>query len=438
MSRPNDAVAPMKSSAVTLAVLVAALGYFVDLYDLVLFSILRVPSLKGLGLEGEAITVDGVMLLNLQLAGMFIGGLAWGVLGDRRGRLAVLFGSIILYSLANLANAFVADVPEGSSFGFLHAVGLGDAIRQYAVLRFVAGFGLAGELGAGITLVAEIMPKEKRGIGTTIVATVGLCGAVAAGLVGEALLTRFPENGWRFAYALGGGMGLALLVLRIGVLESGLFANLRHREVARGDLRMLVHPPARLWRFLRVILVGMPIWFAGGVLFVFAPEIGKALGLAELPTGGKTILFAYVGVVLGDLASGLLSQRFRSRKKVLAAFLVLYAGAIVALLTLGGRSLGTFYGILCVLGATTGYWVIFVTTASEQFGTNLRATVTTSAPNFVRATAIPVTMVWFAAKPALGTIPATIAVGLGCVAIGLACLVGMRESFDLDLDYLER
>jgi putative MFS transporter len=438
MSRRNDPVPPMKSSAVTLAVLVAALGYFVDLYDLVLFSILRVPSLRGLGLEGDAITVDGAMLLNLQLAGMFVGGLAWGVLGDRRGRLTVLFGSIILYSLANLANAFVADVPAGSPLAFLHAVGLGDAIHQYAVLRFVAGFGLAGELGAGITLVAEIMPKGKRGIGTTIVASVGLCGAVAAGLVGEALLTRFPENGWRFAYALGGGMGLALLVLRVGVLESGLFAGLRHREVARGDLRMLVWPPERLWRFLRVILVGMPIWFAGGVLFVFAPEIGKALGLAELPTGGKTILFAYVGVVLGDLASGLLSQKVRSRKKVLAAFLVLYAGAIVALLTLGGRSLATFYGILCVLGATTGYWVVFVTTASEQFGTNLRATVTTSAPNFVRATAIPVTAIWFAAKPSLGVIPATIAVGLGCVAVGLACLVGMRESFDLDLDYVER
>ena len=437
MSRPNDAT-PMKSSAVTLAVLVAALGYFVDLYDLVLFSILRVPSLKGLGLEGDAITVDGAMLLNLQLAGMFVGGLAWGVLGDRRGRLTVLFGSIILYSLANLANAFISDVPEGSPLAFLHAVGLGDAFNQYAVLRFVAGFGLAGELGAGITLVAEIMPKDRRGIGTTIVASVGLCGAVAAGLVAEALLTRFPENGWRFAYALGGGMGLALLVLRIGVLESGLFTGLRRHEVARGDVRMLVHPPERLLRFVRVILVGMPIWFAGGVLFVFSPEIGKALGLAEPPTGGKTILFAYVGVVLGDLASGLISQRLRSRKKVLAAFLGLYAMAIVALMTFGGSSLAAYYGILCVLGATTGYWVIFVTTASEQFGTNLRATVTTSAPNFVRATAIPVTAIWFAAKPSLGVVPATIAVGLGCIAVGFACLWGMRESFDLDLDYVEK
>jgi len=428
----------MRSSAVTLAVLVAALGYFVDLYDLVLFSILRVPSLKGLGLAGEAITVDGAMLLNLQLAGMFVGGLAWGVLGDRRGRLAVLFGSIILYSLANLANAFVADVPAGSPLSFLHAIGLGTAIPQYATLRFIAGFGLAGELGAGITLVAEIMPKGKRGIGTTIVASVGLCGAVAAGLVAEALLTRFPENGWRLAYALGGVMGLALLVLRVGVLESGLFSGLKHRDIARGDLRMLVWPAERLGRFLRVILVGMPIWFAGGVLFVFAPEIGTALGLAEPPTGGKTILFSYVGVVLGDLASGLLSQRFRSRKKVLFGFLLLYAAAMVALLTLGGRSLGTFYALMCVLGATTGYWVIFVTTASEQFGTNLRATVTTSAPNFVRATAIPVTAIWFAAKPSLGVVPATLAVGLGCIAVGLACLAGMRESFDLDLDYVER
>jgi len=410
----------MRSSAVTLAVLVAALGYFVDLYDLVLFSILRVPSLRGIGLEGEAITNQGAILLNIQLAGMLVGGLAWGVLGDRRGRLTVLFGSILLYSLANLANAFVETVP------------------QYAVLRFIAGFGLAGELGAGITLVAELMPKEKRGIGTTIVATVGLAGAVAAGLVGEFLLTRYPENGWRMAYALGGGMGLALLVLRIGVLESGLFTGLREREaVARGDLRMLVRPAERLLRFARVILVGMPIWFAGGVLFVFAPEVGTALGLPEAPTGAKTILFAYTGVVVGDLASGLLSQRLRSRKRVLGLFLLLYAGAIVALLSFGGRSLATFYTIMAILGATTGYWVIFVTTASEQFGTNLRATVTTSAPNFVRATAIPVVAIWFALKPFLGTVPATLAVGLGCIAIGFLALWPMRESFSVDLDFVE-
>ncbi len=411
-ARPND-------RRPIVAVAVAALGYFVDIYDLVLFSILRVPSLTSLGVSGPALTSIGGQLLHVQLAGMILGGLAFGVLGDRRGRLVAVFASIILYSLANLANAFVTSV------------------GQYAVLRFLAGFGLAGELGAGITLVSELLPKERRGLGTTIVASVGLAGALVAGALAELLLTRYGAVGWRVAYGVGGVMGILLLFLRLGVLESRLFEDVKAKGAPLGDLRQLLTPFARFARFVRVIVIGMPIWFAGGVLFVFAPEIGAALGLHERPTGGRTIFWAYLGVVIGDVASGLLSQVLRSRRKVVALFLSGLAGSITLLLWLGGQSNFAFYGCMTLIGFTTGYWVIFVTTASEQFGTNLRATVTTSAPNFVRGTAIPVTAAWMAIKGPLGVVPATLALGLSCVALGLWALSRMPESFAEDLDKLE-
>ncbi|MFO0548688.1 MAG: MFS transporter [Polyangiaceae bacterium] len=402
------------------AVLVAALGYFVDIYDLVLFSALRVPSLKGVGVvDPVALKTAGKMLLDVQLAGMMVGGVALGILGDKRGRMKVLFGSILLYSLANFANAFVTSV------------------SAYAVLRFVAGFGLAGELGAGITLVSELLPKERRGIGTTIVAAVGLSGALAAGALAEVLMNRYGPSGWRYSFGLGGVMGLLLLLLRVGVLESSIFERTQAEKVSRGDVRMLLSPPERLFRFLRVIAVGMPIWFVGGVVFVFSPELGKALGLATPPTGARTIFWGYFGVVLGDILSGLLSQLLRSRKRVITAYLGLLVAAVGLLLALGGRSVATYYGLVSLVGFGTGYWVLFVTTASEQFGTNLRATVTTSAPNFVRGTAIPITSVWLALGPSLGVVGATAATGAAAVLLALASLRGMRESFSADLDVLE-
>ena len=277
-------------------ILVAALGYFVDIYDLILFSIVRVPSLTALGLSGDALLESGVLLLNMQMAGMLVGGIAWGVMGDRRGRLSVLFGSIVLYSIANIANAFVHDV------------------STYAALRFIAGVGLAGELGAGITLVSEILPKEVRGYGTTIVASVGVMGAVVAVLVGDAF-------DWRIAYIVGGVMGLALLVLRIGVFESGLFEGVKQTTVARGNFFALFANPARTRRYLSAVLVGLPIWYVIGILITFAPELGAAVGVTPAPRAARAVLFAYLGLTVGDLASGLISQWMRSRKRALGLFL---------------------------------------------------------------------------------------------------------------------
>ncbi len=393
-------------------ILVAALGYFVDIYDLILFSIVRVPSLTALGVSGGALLESGVLLLNMQMAGMLVGGIAWGVMGDRRGRLSVLFGSILLYSIANIANAFVQDV------------------STYAVLRFVAGVGLAGELGAGITLVSEILPKEVRGYGTTIVASVGVMGAVVAVLVGDAF-------DWRIAYMVGGAMGLALLVLRIGVFESGLFEGVKQTTVARGNFFALFANPARTRRYLSVVLVGLPIWYVIGILITFAPEIGAAVGVTPAPRAARAVLFAYLGLTAGDMASGLLSQWMGSRKRALGLFLGMTTACILVYFAPFAKSLGLFYAICFGLGVSIGYWAVFVTVASEQFGTNLRATATTTAPNFVRGAVVPVTLLFQALRAPLGISLAGLAVGLLTVTIAATALWGLEETFGRDLDFLE-
>jgi putative MFS transporter len=393
-------------------ILVAALGYFVDIYDLILFSIVRVPSLTALGLSGDALLESGVLLLNMQMAGMLVGGIAWGVMGDRRGRLSVLFGSIVLYSVANLANAFVQDV------------------STYAALRFIAGVGLAGELGAGITLVSEILPKEVRGYGTTIVASVGVMGAVVAVLVGDAF-------DWRIAYGVGGVMGLALLVLRIGVFESGLFEGVKQTTVARGNFFALFANPKRTRRYVSAVLVGLPIWYVIGILITFAPELGGAVGVSPAPRAARAVLFAYLGLTAGDLASGLISQWMRSRKRALGLFLGMTLTCILIYFAPFAKSLTLFYAICFALGLSIGYWAMFVTVASELFGTNLRATATTTAPNFVRGAVVPVTLLFQSLKEPLGLSLAGLTVGLLTVAIALVALWGLDETFGRDLDFVE-
>jgi predicted MFS family arabinose efflux permease len=393
-------------------ILVAALGYFVDIYDLILFSVIRVPSLTALGLQGDALLESGVLLLNMQMAGMLVGGIAWGVMGDRRGRLSVLFGSILLYSLANIANAFVQDV------------------ATYAALRFVAGVGLAGELGAGITLVSEVLPREVRGYGTTIVASVGVMGAVVAVLVGDYF-------DWRVAYVVGGVMGLALLILRIGVFESGLFEGLRQTAVSRGNFFALFASAARARRYLSVVLVGLPIWYVVGILITFAPELGAAVGVSPPPRAARAVLFAYLGLTAGDLASGLLSQFMRSRKRALAIFIALTSSGVLLYFAPFSKSLPVFYAICGGLGFATGYWAVFVTVASEQFGTNLRATATTTAPNFVRGAVVPVTLLFQALREPLGLAGSGFAVGALTLVVALLALAGLDETFGRDLDFVE-
>ncbi|GAB3881842.1 MFS transporter [Spirosoma agri] len=395
-----------------LPVLVAALGYLVDMYDLFLFSVVRVPSLKALGIDGDRLLNEGILLLNSQMAGLLIGGIFWGVLGDKRGRLSVLFGSILLYSLANIANGFVTSLP------------------QYALLRFIAGIGLAGELGAGITLVTEILPKEIRGYGTTLVATMGVLGAILAYFVADLFA-------WRVSYFIGGGMGLLLLVLRVNVLESGMFISMKQRVLPRGNVLMLFTSGSRLATYVQCILVGLPIWFVVGILITFSPELGKALGLSEPVVAGKAVMLSFSGQVLGDLVSGFLSQYMRSRKKVIRLFMVLSLLVMLIYLLAPVRDTTWFYIICVCLGFANGYWTLFVTIAAELFGTNLRATVATTVPNFVRGGTIPLSALFIQLKPVLGTVYSALAVGLATVSVALVALSYLNETFTKELDYVE-
>jgi MFS family permease len=398
--------------AIQFSVLVAALGYFVDIYDLILFSIVRVKSLVAIGVPREQLLDTGALLLNMQMGGMLLGGLLWGILGDRRGRLSVLFGSIALYSAANIANAFVG------------------SIGAYAALRLLAGVGLAGELGAGITLVSEIMSRESRGYGTTIVAAVGITGAVVAALVGDLF-------DWRIAYVVGGVMGIALLLLRIGVFESGMFQQVKASDVSRGNFFALFANQHRATKYLSVILIGVPIWYVVGILVTFSPEFGAAMGLTPPPNAGRAVMFTYIGLAVGDLASGWLSQILRSRKRVVLLFLTLTT-LCVATYFVGPRTVTLFYVLCVALGFSTGYWAVFVTIASEQFGTNIRATATTTVPNFVRGAVVLLTLSFQSLRAPLGTRASGVAIGAVTLVVAFLALGGLEETCGKDLDYIER
>jgi len=394
-------------------IIVTALGYFVDIYDLILFSIVRVQSLTSLGVASDQLMNVGVYLINAQMIGMLIGGVIWGIMGDKKGRLTVLFGSILVYSLANIANAYVQD------------------IQTYAIIRFIAGVGLAGELGAGITLVSESMSKEKRGYGTMIVASIGLMGAVFA-----AFITDHFE--WRTAYLIGGVLGFLLLLMRVSVAESAMFKSVKKEAHQLADFKLLFNNRSRFLNYLNCILIGLPVWFVVGILITFSPEIAKEIGITEPISVGKGILYCYLGTAIGDIASGVLSQMLQSRKKVVFLFLIMILLSSTWFLYSGLSNAAALYQIAFVLGFSAGYWALFVTIASEQFGTNIRSTVTTTVPNFVRAAVVPLTLGFAFAKQSMGAINAAYLVGLISIGIALFAIFQIKETFGKDLDYIEK
>jgi len=415
ISFPMDVIASSNKPNIQLfvAIVVAALGYFVDVYDIVIFSIVRRTSFADLGLSAEQSAQYGIWILNFQMSGMLFGGLLWGILGDRRGRLNVLFGSILLYSLANLANAFVYD------------------ISTYAALRFIAGVGLAGEVGAGITLVSELVSRERRGWATMFVATVGVTGALGASAAAEYF-------SWRGAYIVGGVLGVLLLALRISVHESGIFERLRSRaHLRRGDLRVIFANASRLRRYLSCIAIGAPFWVAFGLIVSFGPELCAELGATQLPSTGRSIEWWTYGLALGDVSSGLLSQLMQSRKKVLAIFLSLNLAGFLCAFNAADVTAMQFYLICLVLGFANGSWAVLLTTSAEQFGTNIRALAATTVPNFVRATAVPITLIFGFLRPEHGVLYATQVTAAIFFAIAACGLWGIKESFALDLDYVE-
>lgn len=400
------------SRNVIFLVIVAALGYFVDIYDLLIFAILRVASLKEIGVPAAEITDKGLFIMNMQMGGLLVGGIIWGIIGDKFGRIKVLFGSILMYSVANFANGFVHDV------------------NTYAIIRLIAGVGLAGELGAGITLVSETMSKENRGYGTMMVAVIGLFGAVAAAIVAK-------NYSWQTAYFVGGGLGVLLLLLRLGTFESGLYKDAAKSDVAKGDISMLFTNGKRFWRYLCCILIGTPLWFVVGILVTLSPEFGKVLGATEPLSAGTGIMYTYIGISIGDIFAGLLSQATRSRKITVLVFLIISLISAFCYLGANGLNNSTFIWLCLFMGTSVGYWATFVTIASEQFGTNIRSTVTTTVPNFVRGSLIPITFIFQALVKHYGLLKSGYIMMVGVTVIALFALSQLKESFGKDLDYLE-
>jgi MFS family permease len=396
----------------SLPVIVGALGYFVDIYDLLLFGIVRRQSLQDLGLSGDQLATAGEFIISVQMAGLLIGGIIWGIMGDKKGRLSVLFGSIVLYSLANIAN------------------GLVQTTDQYALVRFIAGVGLAGELGAGITLIAELLPKEKRGLGTSMVAGLGLTGAVAAYFVSQTF-------DWRICYYIGGGMGLLLLLLRVSVFESGMFQQVKELGVQRGNFLMFFNNKERFKKYAISILIGLPTWYVIGVLVTFSDKFGTEFNLQDAVAPGKAIMFAYVGIAIGDVVIGFVSQWLKSRKKALFIFYGLTAICMVLFFLQEGGNSSTMYAICAALGFATGFWAIFVTMAAEQFGTNLRATAATTVPNMVRG-ALPLIILFFQwLRSFMPYVTAGWITGLIIMIITVMAAASAKETFGKELAYVE-
>ncbi len=394
------------------SVLVSSLGYFVDIYDLILFGIVRVSSLTSLGVPQDKLIDVGILLLQLQMAGMLLGGILWGVLGDKKGRVSVLFASIFLYSVANIANAFVTSVPV------------------YGLLRFIAGLGLAGELGAAVTLVSELLPKELRGYGTAIIAAIGVSGAIVAAIVGE-------NFSWQTAYIIGGILGLLLLLLRLKMFESGIYKSIANQDISKGNFFQLFTSKERFFKYINCILIGLPIWFVIGVLITFSPEFGKVLGVSGDIAAGKSIMFTYIGLIIGDFVSGFLSQWMRSRKKILLIFISSTFLLVSFYLYLRGLSTAEFYFLCLLLGLAVGYWAVFVTIGAENFGTNLRATVTTTVPNFIRGSVIPITFAFEYFKKSFGIINSALIVAIIILIITFISLYNLEETYGKNLDYVE-
>ena len=405
-----------KYGVLSLPVIVAALGYFVDIYDLLLFTIVKKPSMLGVGSTDATMLVDSTRVINWQMTGLLLGGIIWGMLADKKGRLSVLFGSIILYSIANFATGFV------------------QTVDQYAACRFVGGLGLAGELGAGITLVSELLPKNKRGIGTSLVAGIGLSGAVAAYFT-----YRFTDD-WRLCYKIGGGLGIALLLLRVSVAESGMFKEAKEQKVVRGNFFMLINNGKRLKKYIFAILIGLPTWYVIGILVNQSDRFGNTMFGSTTIDSGRSIMFAYAAIAIGDMLVGLVSQYFKSRKKALLIYYMLTIVGLILFFSGYNRSDSTMYAICTLLGFSTGFWAIFVTMGAEQFGTNLRGTAATTIPNMVRGALPLINMMFldlFQKSWGWSLVYSGIITGIVVMTITLIAYYFTEETFHKDLIYVE-
>ena len=418
MSIQASTIENKNNRAVALLVMVAALGYFVDIFDLLLFGMVRISSLKDLGVNDALLESIGLRLDNWQMLGMLVGGIFWGILGDKKGRLSVLFGSILTYSIANTLNSYVQTIP------------------QYEILRFIAGFGLAGELGAGVTLVNESLSKERRGIATAIVAGFGVFGAV----FGCVIVLWLKD--WRLCYLIGGIMGFALLILRISIYESGMYQNVKSKTNKLGNFSILFTDRKRFIKYISIIALAIPIWYVVQLYAKYAPELADAIGLQypdKKQVAVYVILAIYSGLTIGDVSCGIVSNYLKSRKKALLIYICLLIVCIILFWTLGSINMTMFYVWIFILGLTIGYWAMFMSVATESFGINIRSTVSNTAPNFVRGSVIAINMLYITFKNNFhfSTQMANILVGIICISISILAWSQLEETYGKDLDYVE-
>jgi putative MFS transporter len=409
---------PKQYGVFSLPVIVGALGFFVDIYDLQVFGITRIASLRELGVTGDEATHVGENMLNWQMIGLVIGGICWGVLGDKKGRKSVLFGSILLYSLATIANGFVHD------------------ITAYTILRFVAGLGLAGELGASITLTGEMLPKEKRGVAAAIIATSGVMGTIVAYYV-----QKLSHGDWRLCYFIGGGMGLALLFLRMSVLDSRMYSTVKEEGVKMGNLLMIVNKRERFFRYFRGIMIGLPVWYVIGILILFSNKFAEKFDIKDFDQP-RSLMLQYVALAFGDMGAGLLANYLKSRKKTLYIFYsILTVFIALFFITKGGGSAASMYLLCMGLGFGAGISVLYITMSAEQFGTNLRATAAISIPNLVRGF-LPLMSLLFQflrSKTVFNDyITGAWVVGIIVMACSWTAVYYTKETFGKDLDFVEK
>ena len=401
----------------SLPVIVGALGFFVDIYDLLLFNIVRISSFTELGVAKDQLKSVGESIISWQMIGLTVGGILWGMMGDKKGRKSVLFGSILLYSLATIANGFV------------------QTTEQYTWLRFIAGLGLAGELGASITLTSELLPKEKRGIAAAIIATSGVMGTITAYIV-----HALSGENWRLCYFIGGGMGLALLFLRVKVLESSMYDHVKKLKPQLGNFLLFFTKKERMGRYLRGIFIGLPVWYIIGVLISFSDEFARQFGITgfDQPTA---LMLQYVALAFGDMTAGFLSNYLRSRKKTLLIFYSITTVFLILFFVLkGGGSAFNMYLLCMGLGFGSGISVLYITMSAESFGTNLRASAAISIPNLVRGF-LPLILLlfqWLRSGALLNNyITAAWVTGIIILSLGIFSAVQIKETWGKDLDFTE-
>lgn len=402
----------------SLPVIVGSLGFFVDIYDLLLYNIVRRASFTELGVAETAMKNTGEDILMLQMLGLVIGGICWGILGDKRGRKSVLFGSILLYSVATIANGFV------------------QTTEQYTLLRFIAGLGLAGELGASITLTSELLPREKRGIAATIIATSGVMGTITAYIV-----YRVSGENWRLCYFIGGGMGLALLFLRVKVLESGMYDAIKKKQVELGNFLMFFTSRERLLRYVKGILIGLPVWYIIGVLISFSDEFARQFKITgfDQPTA---LMLQYVALAFGDMSAGFISNYIKSRRKTLFIFYGITGFFLLLFFALkGGGNAFNMYLLCMGLGFGSGISVLYITMSAESFGTNLRATAAISIPNLVRGL-LPLIIILFkwlrSGSMFHDYVTAAWVTGIIIMVVGALSVFSVKETWGVDLSYTEK